>query len=79
MNESLYAAIGLGTGLLIGGAIARDRLTATIANALEQERNRLAAFQPTGPAPRLDRCAWFERKGKLHGLAVALAIVRRIK
>jgi hypothetical protein len=76
MNESLYATIGLGCGLLIGAAIARDRLTATISNALEGERNRLAAFQSTGPAPKLDRCSWFERKGKLLGLAMALAIVR---
>ena len=44
-----------------------------------REIEKLSKFQAKGPAPRLDRCAWFERRGKLLGLGLALAIVRGVK
>ncbi len=79
MNEPLYAAIGLASGLLVGCLLGREHALGTITARLTKEWNQLTAVQSSGPAPRLDRCAWFERRGKLLGLGLALAIVRGVK
>jgi hypothetical protein len=76
MNEFIYTAIVLAIGAIIGCLLGREHALGTITARLTKEWSQLTAVQSSGPAPRLDRCAWFERRGKLLGLGLALAIVR---
>ncbi len=46
---------------------------------IQREIDKLMPFIAKGPAPRMNRCVWFERRGKLLGLGLALAIVRGVK
>jgi len=78
--EPIAFLAGLCTGGLLtffvfaGQAI---RSGAKIVEQLSGEHARLQAVQSSGPAPRQDRCQWFERRGKMLALGQAIAIVKR--